>query len=454
MTTGAERGRRVVSRLFAGLVAALAIGGLAASSAGATGAESEGGLGVLGQIQYNAADGTKVLVEGVVITIDGVGEATTDAEGNWRIGVPGPGEYSVFLDDTTLPEGVALAQPDRNPLVTTVSQDRDQRVIFPLIEGEGGPAGESKVSPRRVAQLTLEGLKLGLYLAMAAIGLSLIFGTTGLVNFAHAELVSWGALMTYFFNVYGLAGAIGFLAPLPGPFGDGVNLVFASILGMVSGGVLGWALNRFVFRNARNSGVSLLAQMLMTIGGSILLRYLFVYFFSGKFRTYADYSAQRAKVFLGLELTQKDMVAMSVSILVLLGVGWVLLRTRTGRAMRAVSDNKDLAEASGIDVERVVAQVWVFGAALAALAGTFFGFEQVKWDLGFRILLLVFAAVTLGGLGTAFGALVGALIVGVAINVSTLVIDSELKNMVALLVLVVALLVRPQGILGRKERIG
>jgi branched-chain amino acid transport system permease protein len=439
--------------MLASPVSAAADGSDATTTSVVDGADAAG-LGVIGTIEVVTADGSKRPVAGVVISVVGAGEATTADDGSFRVPVPGPGDYEVELDVATLPEGITLKAPDRNPLATTVSQDGDKRVIFPLIEGDAVVAVESSVSARRFFQLTLEGLKLGLYLAMAAIGLSLIFGTTGLVNFAHAELVSFGALMTYFFNFYGLAGVIGFLAPLPGPFGDGVNFIFATILGMVSGGVLGWAMNRWVFRPARRSGVSLLAQMLMTIGGSILLRYVFVYLFTGKFRTYRDYSAQRATSFLGLELTQKDMVAMSVSVVVLLVVGWVLLRTRTGRAMRAVSDNKDLAEASGIDVERVISQVWIFGAALAALSGAFFGFEQVKWDLGFRILLLVFAAVTLGGLGTAFGALVGALIVGVAINLSTLVIDSELKNMVALLVLVVALMVRPQGILGRRERIG
>lgn len=156
----------------------------------------------------------------------------------------------------------------------------------------------------------------------------------------------------------------------------------------------------------------------------------------------------------GLELTTRDAVAMLVSIIILVAVGVGLGLTRTGRAMRAVADNRDLAESSGINVERVIAQVWIFGGALAALSGVFFGFDSVKWELGSRILLLVFAAVTLGGLGTAFGALVGALIVGVAINWSTLVIDTELKNMTAMLVLILALLLRPQGILGKKQRIG
>jgi branched-chain amino acid transport system permease protein len=289
---------------------------------------------------------------------------------------------------------------------------------------------------------------------MAAIGLSLIFGTTGLVNFAHAELITWGTLMAYFFNVYGLVGTFGFLSVLPAPFGGGVNFIFATLLATVMGGVLGYLLNRVVFRTSRNAGVSLLAQMVMTIGLSILLRYVFVYFFGSRYRVYLDYAAQRANSFWGLELTSRDATAMVASVIILVGVGIGLTKTRTGRAMRAVSDNKDLAESSGINVERVISQVWILGGALAALSGTFFGFDTVKWDIGARILLLVFAAVTLGGLGTSFGALVGAIIVGIAINWSTLVIDTELKNMTALIVLILALLIRPQGILGKKQRIG
>ena len=412
-------------------------------------------LGVIGQLQYTDAAGNKVFVADVDLSIDDVGGATTDADGSFRIPVPAPGEYTIRLDIATLPDGVGLKDPERATLQAKVSENADQRVIFPLVFGDGGAQGaESNFSVRRISQLTLEGIKLGLYLAMAAIGLSLIFGTTGLVNFAHAELITWGTLMAYFFNIYGLVATFGFLSALPPPFGGGVNFVFATLLATIMGGVLGYVLNRVVFRTARNAGVSLLAQMVMTIGLSILLRYVFVYYFGSRYRVYKDYAAQRANDFLGMELTSRDATAMVVSVVILIAVGLGLTRTRTGRAMRAVSDNKDLAESSGINVERVISQVWIYGGALAALSGTFFGFDTVKWDLGTRILLLVFAAITLGGLGTAFGALVGALIVGVVINWSTLFIDTELKNMTALIVLILALLLRPQGILGKKQRIG
>jgi branched-chain amino acid transport system permease protein len=123
--------------------------------------------------------------------------------------------------------------------------------------------------------------------------------------------------------------------------------------------------------------------------------------------------------------------------------------------MRAVADNRDLAESSGIDVDLVILVVWAVGGGLACLGGVMFGItEQVRFDMGFRLLLLMFAGVTLGGLGTAYGALVGSLIVGIFIQVSTLWIPPELKNVGALALLILILLIRPQGILGQAERVG
>ena len=417
--------------------------------------ESASELAIFGQLDFEDPDSAEdVPAVGVVIDVEGVGQVETDENGEFRIEVPGAGDYVVSLDVETLPEGVNLRNPDANPLESSVSENRDRRVLFPLVFGEAEENTTGAISFRRVAQLTVEGLKLGLYLAMAAIGLTLIFGTTGLVNFAQAELVTWGMLTTYFFNFYGLAGVLGFLAPLPPPFGGGVNLIWAAAFGMLCGGLLGYVLNRFIFRPARGAGVSLIAQMVMTIGLSILLRYLFVYIFGGGPRTFGDYSAQRAWVIGPVELTPKDIVAMLLSVIILVGVATYLELTRMGKAMRAVSDDRELAESTGIDVERVITWVWVSGAALAAASGVFFGLDQVKWDFGFRILLLVFASVTLGGLGRPYGALVGALVVGLTINLSTLLIDAEVKNMIALLIMALILMFRPQGILGRRERIG
>ena len=140
---------------------------------------------------------------------------------------------------------------------------------------------------------------------------------------------------------------------------------------------------------------------------------------------------------------------------VLIGVALFIQKNRMGKAMRAVSDNRDLAESSGIDVDRVINFVWAAGAGLAALGGILHGLSQeVTWQMGFQLLLLMFAGVVLGGLGSAYGALVGSLVVGVAVEVSTLWIPSEFKTVVALSILVLILLVRPQGILGQAERVG
>ena len=139
--------------------------------------------------------------------------------------------------------------------------------------------------------------------------------------------------------------------------------------------------------------------------------------------------------------------------LLLIGVG--LQRTRFGKAMRAVADNPDLARSSGIDVERVVLVVWIIGAGLASLGGVFYAMsEQVSWQMGYQLLLLMFAGVTLGGLGTIYGAILGSFIIGILIEESTLLIPAELKFVGALVVLILVLLVRPQGLLGRAERVG
>jgi branched-chain amino acid transport system permease protein len=405
--------------------------------------------------------GEKVAGVGVAITVtteDGelVGTAVTDDEGVFLLDVPGPGVYVVELDGETLPEGVTLKNPDRNPATVKVETGQVGRTIFSTQSGEGAADDGGGITFRQVAQLTLEGIKLGLFLGMGAIGLSLIFGTTGLVNFAHGEMIGFGMLVAYFFNFWGFAGALGFMEGWPAPFGSGVNLILATLFAIAGGALLGWTFDKLVFAPLRRRGVSLISQMVVTIGLGLLLRYIYLFIFRGTPRFFKDFTAQQAIEGIPLvDITPKDAITALLSVIVLTGVGLFLVRTRLGKAMRAVADNRDLAESSGIDVQRVIRFVWVLGGALAGLGGVFIGLsEQVSWNIGFRILLLIFAAVILGGLGTAYGALVGAVIVGIGIQVSTLFIPTELKNVGALVLLILVLVFRPQGILGRKERVG
>ncbi len=135
--------------------------------------------------------------------------------------------------------------------------------------------------------------------------------------------------------------------------------------------------------------------------------------------------------------------------------GLFLQRARFGKAMRAVADNGPLASSSGIDTARVIAWVWVIGSALAGFGGILYSIDnQVSFQQGQGILLLMFAGITLGSLGTSFGAAAGCFILGIAIQMSTLWIPTSLKNVGALVILIAVLLVRPQGVFGSKERVG
>jgi branched-chain amino acid transport system permease protein len=196
--------------------------------------------------------------------------------------------------------------------------------------------------------------------------------------------------------------------------------------------------------------------MIVSIGLSLALRYTYQFFLGGGTVQLPGAESPKIKLFGAVSLSVIDMVSMAISIVVIAAFAWWLLRTRIGKATRAISDNPSLAESSGIDVDRVIRIVWIVAAALAGLAGVLWAYFRpgIKWDMGGQILLLIFAAVTLGGLGTAFGALVGALVVGILVEVSTLWIPSDLKYAGALIVLILILLFRPQGILGKRERVG
>ena len=284
----------------------------------------------------------------------------------------------------------------------------------------------------------MAGLKLGATIALAAVGLSLIYAVTRLVNFAHAELVTLGAVLAYAFHV-----------------GGNVPLALAAIPAIILVSAFGWLQAKYLWLPLRRRGTSLVAMMVVSIGLAFALRSLIQLSFGGQPAAYLDYAGQPGIPILGISMVPKHLVTIGVSIVVLLLVTLFLERTRAGTAMRAVSDDRDLAESSGINVDRVIELTWVLAAGLAALGGVFYGLnESVSYDMGSRILLLLFAAVVLGGLGTAYGVMAGAFIVGIVVEMSTLLLPSELKIASGLVILIVVLLVRPQGIFGTRERIG
>jgi neutral amino acid transport system permease protein len=425
--------RRILLLLLVALCTLL--GGLAGSAS----AQDEPQQSVGGTMRGPAPE--REPIEGVTITVstatgeEEIGSDTTAADGTWSVELPGPGEYQAELDTDTLPDGVSLTNEDNNPLDFTVRVVGRPKVIN-FATGEGSSSGVELW--RDLLQLTVEGIKFGLVIAMAAIGLSLIFGTTGLTNFAHGEMVTWGALVAWYVNVR-----------------IGWQLIPATVIAIIVGGLTGAAMDRLLWRPLRRRGTGLIAMMVVSIGLSLFIRTLFLYQFGGRTSPFADYAVQRAWDIGPIGIAPKDVFAIVFSLVVLLLVALGLQKTRMGKAMRAVSDNPDLASSSGIDVQRVILLVWFFGGALAALGGVLFALgEQVSFQMGFQLLLLMFAGVTLGGLGSAYGALVGSLVVGLLVQLSTHWIPAEMKNLGALLVLIIILVVRPQGILGSRERVG
>jgi branched-chain amino acid transport system permease protein len=392
-------------------------------------------------------------VSGVEVSVEDesgavVGEGTSNEQGVFDIPLPGTAtdnlgkSFTIQIDTETLPENTSLVDEKRTSLTSRITTDADIFVTFPI--GEQSAAGAGTAT--QFLQLAVGGITFSLLLALAALGLSLIFGTTGLTNFAHGELVTFGAIAALAVD------------RLPGEIrigGANVTLITAVLVAFVVSGLFGWAQDKGMWSPLRRRGTGLVAMMIITIGLSIFLRSLFQYFIGGGNYSYSQYTTA-APFSVGPVLITWTQVGVSlIALVVLVVAGLVLARARLGKAIRAVADNPALASASGINVDKVIRVVWIGGTALAGLSGVGLGLTQgFNYQFGFKILLLIFAAVVLGGLGTIWGALAGSFIIGLLIEVSTIVVPAELKYVSALAVLIVVLVVRPQGILGRRERIG
>ena len=421
--------------LFAATFALFSLMGLAPASAADDPVEYE--YHFIGNVKYQGEP-----LEGITMTVEGNGftnETVTDADGKWDLGVPEKGKYTITLDETSLPTGVAVTPaepgaPATNAIEAEFGVTKLKAVNFFLGVGERHTTSFSDQLIERI----INGLNFGLMLALAAIGLSLVYGTTGISNFAHGEMVTFGGIMT-----------LAFSSALAWP-------IWASIpMAVIVSAVLGFVLDFILWKPLRKRGLGTVQLMIVSIGLSLTLRYIFQFFIGGG-TSQLPGSAGEKLHFGPIAITPISLFSMAISLIVLIGVAFWLQRTRIGKATRAVSDNPALAAASGINVDAVVRIIWILGAGLAGLAGVLIAYflPGVTWDMATGILLLIFAAVTLGGLGTAYGALVGAMVVGMFVEVSTLWIPTGIKYVGPLVVLIVVLLFRPQGILGRKERIG
>lgn len=446
------------TRFLATLLLAAVAGSLWQSGAHADGAASRAatcpGPGIRALVN-DQSTGKKVPIPEVLIKVSdqtgaAVGEGKTDEKGIALVCVPEKATYTVEVDTSTLKDGEVLEGEGK----VVIEKDRFTTNVKTVSFFAGQAQRATEGYWALLAKALVNGVRLGIVIAICSVGLSLIFGTTGLTNFAHGELVTFGGLVAHLLSVTW-----------------GLNFIVSAVLTVLLGGMFGLGLNQGLWLPLRRRGIGLISQMVVSVGLSIMFVNLYLMRFGGATKRYQAYNEQKAMTWGPIQITPRDLTTTIISFLVLVAVALLLQRSRLGKATRAVSDNADLASSTGIDSERIIRIVWFLGAALAALGGIVRGLDEgVRADMGGGLLFLMFAGITLGGLGSAYGALVGGFVIGLFVEVSTIGIPifpriplltwitdgvpTELKTVPALAALILILLFRPQGILGKKERVG
>ncbi|MBF2085220.1 branched-chain amino acid ABC transporter permease [Thermoleptolyngbya sp. C42_A2020_037] len=281
---------------------------------------------------------------------------------------------------------------------------------------------------QQLAQLLVNGVAIGSVIALAAVGLTLTYGILRLANFAHGDLMTLGAYLTLTANL------------------NGVNIWLSILIGAVL--TIGVALlcEKLLWSPMRDRRASSTTLIIISIGLALFLRNGITLLWGPENRRY-DLPVATALDVFGVRIAPTRLIVVGLAILAIAALHYLLQHTKIGKAMRAVADNTDLARVSGINVDWVVIWTWVLAAGLTAIAGGMFGLiTAVRPNMGWFLIMPMFASVILGGIGNPYGAIAGAYIIGIAQELSTYVLPSEYKLGVALMVMILVLLVRPQGL--------
>jgi branched-chain amino acid transport system permease protein len=300
-------------------------------------------------------------------------------------------------------------------------------------------------------QIVIDGLIAGSMIGLGAIGITLTYSILRFANFAHGEFISWGAYLAL-----AASGGLGYLSgaltdPI-GPFSFGWSLPIAAAvaIGLTAG--LALLVDAALFRPLRARRGAAIILVMASFGAALALRNLLEFVFTANPAYYTDNLQIAWRFGPGLRATPDQLLCLGVTALLALGVHLLLTRTGIGRAMRAVSENPQLAGIAGIDVRRVIRTVWILGAGLAAVAGVMTGLiVQIRPEMGLDLLLPLFAAAILGGIGSVPGAMLAGLIIGLAEALTVQMVGAEWRAAVSFLILVAILLLRPQGLFGRAE---
>lgn len=280
-------------------------------------------------------------------------------------------------------------------------------------------------------QLLWNGVVVGSLIALAALGLTLLFGLLNFINIAYGEYLAWGAYIA-----------------LGAKWAD-VPFILAIVLGAIGAGLIAVITDRIVFKQFSDRDPVVL--LVVSIGVAFILRNLIRVVYGGSIHFYNV--GGEAPVVLGIRVLPAQVIIVTLSIVILAIVFLILNRTRIGIAMRAASDDTDLARIRGIDTKRLVIYVSLIGGVIAGIAGVMLGIDSnINPTMGFLFLIPIFAAVILGGIGDPVGAVVGGYALGIGQNLSIIFIPSEYTPAFALLILIIGLLTRPSGLFGEATR--
>jgi len=298
-------------------------------------------------------------------------------------------------------------------------------------------------------EVIVYGIVLGSIIALGSIGLTLIWGITDLFNCAHGDQITVGAYLALLFG--GLFSRIGPLGNPVGPFSFSWGLLISFVPAIIISIGLAVLVDRLVYKRMRRAGAHFITAFIASIGVAWALRGFIYIIWGADFHFYS--TGLRGMVFLpaGIKLRVDEIFIMLVAWGAVAAVYLFMGRSKTGKALRALADNPNLARVSGINVERMLIWAWGIAGLLVAVSGILYGIEtQLRPEMGWIFLLPLFAAVILGGKGSITGALAGGLVMGLAQQVSTLWLTPTYKPAVAFIIMILVLIFRPKGIFGRR----
>lgn len=297
-------------------------------------------------------------------------------------------------------------------------------------------------------QFIADGLIMGALIGLGAIGVTLTYSILRFANFAHGEFLAWGAYFTLalasgFGAMFGGSGTIGALS-------FGWPVIGAGLLAAVLTGLLALLLDRILFAKLRDRG-NAIVMVMASFGASMALRSLLEFLFTSEPAYFSRDIQIAAPVAFGIRLTPDQIFLLLFTAVIVIVMERFMAKSPIGRAMRAVSENPVLARVAGVDVDRVIRATWMIGGALACAAGVMLGITvQVRPFMGFDMLLPLFAAAILGGIGSVPGAVIGGLIVGLAEAGAVQIVGADYRAAIAFLILIAVLLVKPSGLFGAR----